>query len=235
MEIVLTGGYTQTQQDKKDVLHNHVTFDKRLDGASLFAMDENPASEIQTQAMLLTIAATITKFGTLPMPVPLEVLLKLNINDIQALRNAHNKFMAEGVGEREVEFPSDSEVKLAFGYTDNGVTYTHVKFGVRLTGYDLVAADDAGYREGVMRREYFLIGRELKSISTDDGQYKLDGPFDLSLFEKLDGEDFVSMRIAATRWRGSFRSVPNTISSDTESTSQGSGDATGARASLEPA
>jgi hypothetical protein len=233
MEIVLDGG---GYIDSKGVRHNHVTFDKRLDGAALFAIDESPMAAVSTQLQLMTVAATITKFGTLMLPVPLDVLLKLDIEDIKALRKAHNKFMADGVGERQVEFPSNSEVKLAFGYQDNGVTYTRCTFGVRLNGYDLVAADKEGHAEGTMRREYFLIGREITGISTDDGQHKLAGPFDVSLFAKLDVEDFMSLRIAATRWRESFRSKqPATLPFDAQASSQGSGNLDSSQSPLESA
>lgn len=199
MEITLDGGY----KDDNSTLHNHVTFGKRFDGATLFALDENPHAEVPTQFQLLTIAATITKFGALTMPVPLGVLLKLNINDIDELIKAHNQFMAEGVGERKVEFISDSEVKLAFGYEDNGIIYNRVKFGNRLIGYDRVAADLTGFAP--LRREYFLIGRQMTSFTSGDGQYKLDCPIGIEVFEKLDAEDFMTVRVAAVKWRQSFR------------------------------
>jgi hypothetical protein len=199
MEITLDDGYT----DGRGALHKQVTFGKRYDGATLFALNESPTSEIPTQYQLSIVAATITKFGTMTMPVPLDVLLKLYEDDIQALVKAHNQFMADGVGERKVEFVSDSEVKLAFGYEDNGIIYNRVKFGNRLRGLDQVAADNTGFES--LRREYFLIGRRIESFTSDDGTFKLDCPVAIEVFEKLDAEDFVTVRIAATRWRQSFR------------------------------
>jgi hypothetical protein len=199
MDIELIEGYTDPDQ----ATHRKVTFGKRLDGGTLMAIDDDPQSAFPTQFKLLAVRATITAFGTLPMPVPLEVLLKLDAEDIKALIAAHNKFMAEGLGERKTEFVSDSVVKLAFGYEAGGLVYNRWEFGTRLKGYDLVEADKTGF--GQLRREYFLIGREIVRLSTDDGKYTLDGSVEIQTVEKLDAEDFVNLRIAALRWRESFR------------------------------
>jgi hypothetical protein len=199
MDIALTEGY----KDPQGLEHRNVTFGKRLDGATLFSIDEDPQSDIQTQFQLLTLRATITAFGTLTMPVTLDALLKLDGVDIDDLVKAHNKFMAEGLDGRQFTFVSDSEATLAIGYTPNSLTYTKVIFGKRLNGYDRVEADKTGF--ATLRHEYFLIGREIARLETADGQHTLDGPFGIEMFEKLDGYDFAMMRVAAVRWRESFR------------------------------
>lgn len=200
MDIELIDGYTDADQ----VTHRKVTFGKRLDGTMLFAIDDSPESAIPTQFQLLAVRATITAFGTLTMPVALDALLKLDADDIKALIDAHNKFMAEGLNGHKPEFISDSEVKLAFGYEANGITYNRIEFGKRLNGYDLVDADKTGFNQ--LRREYFLIGRQIIRLATDDKKHTLDGPAEVQMFEKLDAEDFVTVRVAAIKWRQSFRS-----------------------------
>lgn len=207
MDIELVEGYTDTEQ----VTHRKVTFGKRLDGATLFAIDDSPESAIPTQFKLLAVRATITAFGTLTMPVALQTLLKLDAEDIKALIAAHNKFMAEGLGGRKPEFISDSEVKLAFGYEANGITYNRVEFGKRLNGYDLVEADMTGFSQ--LRREYFLIGRQIVRLLTDDKKHTLDGSAEIQTFEKLDAEDFVTLRVAAEKWRQSFRRGNDSVQS----------------------
>ncbi len=86
--------------------------------------------------------------------------------DIEGLINAHEMFLAMGTNGRTWETLSDSEVRLAVGYELDGVTYNLVKMGNRLTGLDLVAADKEGFQE--LKRQCFLIGRQIASISTED-------------------------------------------------------------------
>jgi len=224
MDIVLEAGYTDPQK----VEHRNVTLGKRLNGATLFALDEDPRSDIPTQFQLLTVRSTITAFGSLDMPVQLEVLLKLDGTEIDDLISAHNKFMAEGLEGRAPEILSDNQVKLAFGYESEGLTYTRVEFGHRLNGYDRVEADKTGYK--TLKREYLLIGREITKLSTDDGQYTLDGPVEIQMFEKLDGVDFVTLRVAAIRWRESFRAINRAVQKD----APGRRAAAGSENSLEP-
>lgn len=210
MELVLSKGY----KDKQGVVHRDVTFGKRYTGATLLAIDTDPQGDIPTQFKLLVARATITKFGTLPMPVPLDVLLKLNRLEITALMNAHNKFMQESLSGRKNEYTSDSEMVLAFGYEDNGRTYNRVRFGTYLNGYDEIAADQNGYQG--LHREYFLIGRQITSLSTLDGEHKLDGPFELEMFKQLDAEDFIGLGVAATIWQESFRGEGDALQANAE-------------------
>jgi phage FluMu protein gp41 len=217
MNITLTEGYT----DSKGVTHRDVTFGKRYDGATMFALDEDPQGDIPTQYQLLIVRTTITAFGMLSMPATLEQLLKLDTTDIRDLVDAHNKFMVESLEGRAPEFISESKVKLALGYESNGVVYNIVEFGNRLNGYDWVEADKTGFKS--LRREYFLIGREITKLSTEDGKLSLDGPAEVQIFEKLDAEDFVTMRVAAVRWRESFRTRRSTVQKDTERRSADSG------------
>lgn len=216
MKITLDCGYTsyKGKDDTTGECHREVTFGQRYDGAAMFAIDDDPQSAVSTQFQLLTVRATITAFGTLPMPVPLDVLLKLDMLEIEDLIKAHNQYMAETIGERKVEYPSNSEVFLAFGYRANGHIYDRVTFGKRLNGYDRVAADTSGHKQSSLRRQYFLIGREITRLSTRDGQYTLDGPFGLEMVEKLDAEDVVALGVAATLWRESFRASRDAVQAD---------------------
>lgn len=185
------------------VAKTRVTFGKRLTGGDLMRLDEDPQSDIPTQHQLLILRAGITGFGSLPIPVPLTTLLALDSVDIDDLVTAANAFDERGLDGRAPEFVSDSEVRLAIGFESNGLVYNHVRFGRRVTGNDLVAADKKGFKG--LRRECFLMGREIASLETNAGGHSLDGPVEMQVFEQLDGGDIVTLRQASQIWRDSFR------------------------------
>lgn len=207
--------------DGKGVRHTRVTFGKRLRGRELFEMDADQQSDIPTQHQLMIYRGAITEFGTLPIPVPLTTLLKLDVVDLDALMAAYDEFLSVGTEGRIAKSISESEIKLALGYENNGIIYDHVIFGNRLTGMDLVAAEKESL-DG-LRRECFLIGRQIKRLSSDDGAHTLDGPIELQIFEKLDGSDIVAMRAASLVWRRSFRSQREKIQGATREAGSVSG------------
>jgi hypothetical protein len=204
--IELSGGYENAAGR-----HTRVVFGKRLRGLDLMFIDEDPQSNIPTQYQLLIVREAITEFGSLPMTnkkgqrerVPLPILLALDADDIEALIAGHNEFAEKGLEGRAPDFISDGEVKLPIGFESNGLVYNRVRFGRRVTGYDLVEADKKDFSG--LRRECFLIGREIASLSTDDGAHTLDGPIEVQVFEQLDGADLVALRAASMIWRSSFR------------------------------
>lgn len=196
--IQLAIGYKESNGE----IHKSVTFGKRLDGAGLFQIEADPQSSIQTQYNLMLIGRSITSFGALPMPVPLACLLSLDLLDLSHLTQAYLEFTSQGLEGRESKIISDTEVMLAFGYSNNGLTYNRVRFGNRVTGYDAVSADTQNLKGEL--RECYLIGKEISELSTEDGAHKLTGPIEAQLFEKLDNADIVTLQKAAVRWRGSF-------------------------------
>ena len=111
--IDLIGGYT----DAKRVTHRRVTFGHRITGKDIFNLDSDPASQNPTQYQDLIVRAAITEFGTLTMPVPLQVLLNLDSIDREDLTEAHNKFQTLSLGERKAELLPEYQCKLAFGFT----------------------------------------------------------------------------------------------------------------------
>jgi hypothetical protein len=188
-----------------------VVFGKRLRGIDLFNLDADPQGNIPTQYQLLIARGAVVEFGELktvdakgkPQPVPLPTLLALDTSDFEELIDAHNKFLGEGLAGREPEYTSESEVKLAFGYESEGLTYNRVRFGARTRGYDLVEADKKSYVG--LKRDCFLIGKEIVQLTTDDGSSVLDGPVEIQIFEQLDGADIIALRAASFAWRNSFR------------------------------
>lgn len=199
--LALIGGY----RAKDGVVHRAVTFGQRLRGADLFALDTDPQAALPTQHSALIWGKSITAFGTLTMPVPLNVLLDLDSLDRDDLGTAYNDFQSESAAGREAEFISDTVVRLAFGFEREGVVYDLVEFGQRLTGRDEVAADKEQL-VGAARR-CFLAGRQIKQLRQADGAATLNGPVVLSWFEALDAADIVTLLGAAEIFRQSFRRV----------------------------
>jgi hypothetical protein len=216
--IDLDIGYT----DKKQVRHTRVTFGSRLSGKTLFAIDSNPQGVLQTQYSDLILRAGITEFGSLKMPVALEVLLGLDSLDRDDLTEGYGRFAAQSLDGRESEQVSDDTVKLAIGFEKNGLRYDTVRFGTRLTGMDEVAADRLKL-EGVKRR-CFLAGRQAVSLSQSDGESVLEGTLSLETFEALDTVDLYAIVLASEVWRHSFRRPGARVPQDGPGAERGSAD-----------
>lgn len=211
--VELAVGYEgKAPRGKEVVRHTRVVFGKRLTGADLMAIHDDPQSNLPTQHQLMLLRGGITQFGSLPVPVPLTVLLALDGVDIEDLVAANNQYLALTQEGHESEFTSDTDVKLAFGFEGDGFVYNRVRFGRRVVGRDMVDAEKKGYAE--LRRECYLIGREIEFIETESGQHRLDGPIELQVFEKLDAYDITTLRAASMGWRDSFRKSRKGIPAD---------------------
>jgi hypothetical protein len=192
-------------RDKAGAVHRRVTFGKRIDGKTLFAIDNDPQSRIPTQHSDLIMRAAITEFGGLSTPVNLKALLELDSVDRDALAEEFNRFMTEGLGDGAVEVLSQDEVKLAVGYESNGLRYDVVRFGKHLTGMDEIEADVLKLTG--LRRVCFLAGKQVTQFSQSDGASVLDGPMALDVFEKLDSMDVGVIQAAGELYRNSFRRI----------------------------
>jgi hypothetical protein len=197
-KITLVGGYADGKTTHKDV-----ELGKRLLGADLFAIDENPLSNLPSNHEFLILSRAITKFGGLRLPVPLTVLLSLDSIDRDDLLEAYNQLEAEGAEGREAEILSDSKVRLADGVEIEEVRYDVVQFGNRIRGYDYAEADKQQLVGA--RKAFFLVGRQVSRLSQSDGEAALDGPLDLATLEKFYARDLYAMRSASELWRQSFR------------------------------
>lgn len=227
-KIELTIGFTQRdKQQKKEVTHKDVIFGKRIDGKRLFAIDSDPQSSIQTQFSDLLMRASITKFGSLKMPVALSVLLALDSIDREDLKEAYTLFSAQSLKELRnegenseesdeseteeteendsIQVVADNTIKLMLGYDRNGLVYDLVEFGRRQTGMDEVEADVKGYKG--IKRLCFLAGKQISKLSSSQNASVLTGPIGIDVFEALDIVDIYAIQGGAEVWRNSFRTT----------------------------
>lgn len=178
-----------------------VVLGRRLTGVDLMNIGDQPESRSATQLNLALIAAAITEFGDLPVPVPLTVLLSLKSIDREDLAAAYAKFVEETAGAGTAARLTDSRYRLARGFEIGGVVYDVVEFKDLLTGYDELEAEDF---EG-WRRACFLIGKQIGSLSQTAGAARRDGPVAVEAFESLDAEDVYSLNEFVGKFKDSFR------------------------------
>lgn len=232
--IQLIVGYTDNTKGRKT--HKSVTFGKLLTGRMLFAIDEDPQSNLPTQYEAMLIRACITEFGTLRMPTPLTALLALDSIERDDLTEAFNQFSEMNRGGKEPEQIDGTTLRLAVGYERNGLTYDVVTFGKRITGMDDVEADRLDLKG--IRRICFLAGKQVVSLSQSDGKSTLEGQLGLEIFEELLASDIQAIRVASEVYRQSFRlsgAGVSPIGRGAERVDSGDGDRMAGRANSENA
>ena len=189
--IKLTFGY----EGKDGVTHDDVTFGRRLTTGDMILLDSDPRSQNATQNTDMIRAKSITKFGTLKMPVSLDVLLSLNSIDREDIAQGFDRFCQLSREDRPSEYRENNIVEIRFGFDIDGTAYTVVDLGRMITGRDEVDADTLGL-SGIAR-ECFLLGRRITNATTADGNAPIGGPFELDRFKDLDAEDLNLLRMGA--------------------------------------
>lgn len=213
-------------KDKEGNLHKEVVFGKRLTGEDLFAIDNDPQARSRTQHIDLIRRKAITKFGTLSMPVPTNILLKLNRVDRGIIAEGYEDFVRESRADKTGEFRPNNVVQLAFGFEIAGTTYTIAELNRLTDGYDEITADTLGL-EG-LGRICFLAARSISRLMTaDEPPFVLEGPIEFEHFKKLDGDDISLIRqgvaLAEVFFRIAGKEVPTEQPSE-EGAASGEGD-----------
>lgn len=192
-------GYT----DKDGTTHLAVEFGKQLTGRDLFAIDDDPQSINPDMHQFMMLRQAITKFGTLTIPVALQLLVELDSLDRDGLIETFNESQSEGLEGREAKPLPGNKLQLAGGYDYNGLLYDVAEFGTRLTGRHYVEASEQGLKDA--RRAFFLVGQQVAKMSQSSGTATLSGPLTLEACEKLLITDLFTLRAASEVWRQSFR------------------------------
>jgi hypothetical protein len=197
VKIRLIFGYTGHDGN----VHRDVIIGRRVTGADLFKISDQAESEKATQQQLMLIQSAITGFGSIMMPVPLNVLLSLKSVDRRRLAKANNDHLRLTGENRQTEKLSDSRCRLAFGFNLGGQVYDVVEFGNLLDGYAEMEADDLpGWRQAC-----FLLGKQITRLSQSSGPATKEGPLSVEAFETLDATDIFALQGFNGEWLDSFR------------------------------
>lgn len=205
--IELPFGYQD--QETPELIHRAVTFGRRSTGGDVISASD-AANGSDLQYTLEMIGRAITKFGGMKLPVPMTVLLSLDEIDRRELRGAYFEFLsltAENVNQASEEIKSEKAAvgtaRLQFGFERDGVIFTTVEFGKRLTGYDEIKIESEAKsesEENVLKRAF-----RVSKISTADGAKSIEGAMTLDEMKSLDVADFILLQEAGEEWLNSFR------------------------------
>jgi hypothetical protein len=193
--VHLVTGYTE-----KGVTHAEVTFGRRLRGRQLFNISDQEGG-VEYGSRLYQ--AAVTRFGSLPSPIPLKAFLSLAAIDRELLEEGYNKFMQDSIGGRMSEAIDESTVKLPIGFQRGDLVYNVATFGNQLTGYDEMKAERQ--RVSAMEKTCFLLGMEITKFCTEDGAHSLETPIGLSVFDQMDVADLIALNQARGEWFESIR------------------------------
>lgn len=192
VKLELETGFT----DAKGVAHRRLVFGKRLTGADVVRADKSYGRVSQTGFEAQACAAALVEFGTLaPGEMP-HALLSLDVIERAEVEAAYDRFLARSAPESPPEHISDDTVRLAFGVTRDGVTYTDVTFGRHLTGWDEVHADELHLSP--VERNYYLLGRQVVRLAR--GETDVESELTLADFAAMDADDIAALKDADERW-----------------------------------
>ena len=185
-----------------------VGFSTPPSGKDLFALDGDPQAMDPDQYRLLVARLSITRFGDAIVPVPLQTLIALDEDDIDALNEEHLLFLIEAhVGEdddrEQPQVISDTETRLRGGFMRDGVRFTRVHFGRRTTGYDRIECNTLGLAG--LRREMALVGKRVLKITDAAGAHVRSEVLTTEDMEMLSYLDFQMLRDGGARFKRSFR------------------------------
>jgi hypothetical protein len=207
--VNLPKGYAPAEGEDRTPLRR-VVFGRRPTGADLARIGDDEQSQLDTNAALLLVAASVTEFGNLPLPLPLGVLLKLDGRDRAALSEGHARYLTATLGDRKTQQLSDTKVKLAFGLKVGDEVYDVAEFGNHLTGFQEAGLEARGLKG--WRRLLGLIALELTGLSKSGvAGASHEGPFDDAMFDAADWFDCIVLQDARQRWQDSFRLPPDCI------------------------
>ena len=192
-------------KDKEDseIIHREVVISRRPTGKDLIQIAENDLDADETLSSLGLVAAMISRFGKLTMPVPITVLLQLNEIDTDKLRNEFSDFLSDSTEGKEAKVLDDGRAQLAFGINREGVNYDVVEFGNLLNGYDRININKEAKNPAQFKA--LKIAQEVAKLSTADGSKSISGALTLAEMESLDLSDIIVLMEAESQWLDSFR------------------------------
>lgn len=163
----------------------------------------------------LVLQCAITRFGNLPLPVSMNVLLSLDSVDFELLAISYNEFSAQ-LGRPEII--SDSTIKLVFGVTVAGSLFDVVELGLSTNETHIEEA----YRRGLdgIAGIAYIASRQIKQLRQSDGGRSLDGPLDFDALLEMDSIDLFALTSASSIWKSSTRRIAQAMSISTDEASE---------------
>ena len=194
--------------DERGTTHKDVTIGKLPLGSDVFAAMHDPLSAYSTVVDAYLLRASITQFGTLKLPVPLNSLLTLDSVDRDTLNDAFNEFLFSFTEGKAVELIGEDTARLIVGVKISGVPYTHVHF----KPFGSNVADPSSIRNASVLTQAeltcVLLGSRIDRLSSADATHSIDGPIALDVFAALPVFDLSGLlQVYAMR----FRQVPDSL------------------------
>lgn len=187
-------------KDESGELHSLVTIGRRPAGKDLHALGRSPMWQSNSFILCGLLRASITRFGSLPVPIPTKVLLGLDSADLDDITKAQERYLELSAHGRKVERLSADEARLALGFEIGGRNYGVVRFQeAKLTEVELEHISKAPWIDVA----FLTLEREILRISTPDNLYHISGPIGLDRLARLDYQDLEGlMRINTERVNG---------------------------------
>lgn len=200
--VNLKFGYIEKTVEEKEVAHNKVVISNKITASAFVSIsDAYGNSEFQFTNEL--IRKSISKFGTLEMPLPVSIFLSLNQVDREKLVDEFNLFFAEISKEVKAEIVELSKVKLTSPIVKDGKNYDTVEFGYLTTGYDYIAIEKIA--RGEEEKQYLTLLRHISKLSISENSEVFDGDLTYSDFENIEVGDYFVLQQAQEKWLNSFR------------------------------
>ena len=188
--------------------HRDVTIGRLPLGSDAFAAMHDPESIYPTVLDAYLLRASITRFGSLKLPIPLRSLLSLDSIDMDVLNAAFDEFLLSFTEGKSVELINEHTARLIAGVEISGVTYTHVHF--KGIGKDVPDPSQVGITSVSSQTELAcrLLGSRIARLASCDGIHSIDGPITLDIFAKLPVFDLIGMMNA---YYARFSAVPDSL------------------------
>jgi hypothetical protein len=193
--IKLVRGYC----DGGEVCHREVQFGRQIKAAEYFFFESVWGDKSNTALTAYLVSLSLTRFGSLVLPISSDVLLQLDTSDWQLLTESWNRFIEQN----GVPQPIDGHtLKLVFGLVREEQTFNIITLGRATNGHDLVEME--GLNLTGFSAQAFLAGRRVIEISTDDGGARLTGAMDFQSLGELSLVDVVGLSQFSSVWEASL-------------------------------
>ncbi len=176
VKITLFDGFT----DKDSKNHKDVEIGKLIKANDYFTIEMLLGELSPTLLNCFLLSRSVTKFGTMEMPISDNKLLELYTEDFHDLVNALNQFNEQNGTPQMID---ERTLKFAFGLKRDGIVYDLAEFGKLPIGRDVIEAE----RKGLVgnRGMAYLAGKEVVRLKQSGGDSVLEGELNFETISEL--------------------------------------------------